>query len=408
MLGRLIIMETLGIKPKYLAYTSIFLIGMTLILPNDNGLSNPQFNYYNKTGRMSNRILKPYTSKRATIRIHPNPANISNRAITLGHKVTQMNSLIGKAVKNTTAIRYRIKKMQKLTNNRKQTPPRKKGNSNIHVGIPFHDIKFIIENKHLCENNSNLDNFIYIYSAPAEFEHRKRIRDTWGKPNITHSRSKMAFFIGQILDKGLMAKLMVECKQHKDIVLLDYIDSYRNVTHKGVMALKWMNLYCNNSRFYIKVDTDVLLNVFVLKPTIEVYLGQAKRTFLCKTMYGHVRRTEVAVEQYPATRYPLYCHGTLWIFTADLLKPLYLATFKVPFIGVEDAYTSGLLPRSIGHVRHLVPSHPWIFDNQHHGAPENKQHEVKEIELLLSLVIKPELYYQVWRTILERIAVKYN
>ena len=375
------------IKSAHFAYCFVFLIGISIIClsKHENDLVKVLFKNYLQNGTFS-------TSSRENDEI----------------KVTHRKDYIEYIVRSPKTVKTQINKEQIPVKDQKQTPKERKSKSYLHGGVPLHDIPFIVDNKHRCDNNAKLDYFIYIYSAPGEFQHRKRIRDTWAKPYISDSlrfHGKYAFFIGQKQDKKIMAKLNQEIKIHKDIVLLGYIDSYWNVTHKGVTALKWMSLYCNRSRYYIKVDSDVLLNIFVLKPTIETYLGQAKRTVMCKTIYGVVKRNEATKEQYPASRYPLYCYGPVWIFTADLLDPLYSATFKVPFIGVEDAYTTGLLPKYIGNVRFLVPSHPWILQHKPHGA-RIPQYKSKEIELMLTSVPKPEEYGLVWLTILERIVQK--
>ena len=299
-------------------------------------------------------------------------------------------------------------KQQTPVIDKNEIPQNMRNKSYLHGGVPLHDIPFVVDIKHRCDDNAKLDYFIYIYSAPGEFKHRKRIRDTWAKPTIAESLSfkgRYAFFIGQNKDKKIMAKLQQEIRRHKDIVILGYVDTYFNVIHKGAMALKWMSLYCNRCRYYVKVDSDVLLNIFVLKPTVETYLGQAKRTIMCKPILDVVHRNVATKEQYPPDKYPMYCYGPVWIFTADLLSLLYSATFKVPFIGVEDAHTTGLLTHHIGNVRLLIPPHPWIMQNKPHGATI-AQFRSNEIELMLTCVPTKEHYGLVWLTVLERIVQK--
>ena len=226
-------------------------------------------------------------------------------------------------------------------------------------GIPIHHFGYIIKNPDFCLNNSRLSYFIYVYSAPYEFEQRRRIRETWGRSEIiTNSNGKLAFFLARSKNSTVMENITTESNTYHDIVLADFIDSYSNLTFKGVMALEWMNLHCNSAQYYIKTDTDILLDTYHLKPSIEQHIGGVNRSFLCKVAHKSLvlrdhAKWAVPRIQFPEGRYPTYCQGSLWIFTADILLELYLATYSVPFIYVEDVYTSGLLARSIGSIRHI-------------------------------------------------------
>ena len=42
-----------------------------------------------------------------------------------------------------------------------------------------------------------------------------------------------------------------------DIVQGSFIESYRNLTLKAVMALKWVTTYCTNAKYVIKVGNPI-------------------------------------------------------------------------------------------------------------------------------------------------------
>ena len=48
-----------------------------------------------------------------------------------------------------------------------------------------------------------------------------------------------------------------EQKLYGDIVQGSFIESYKNLTLKAVMALKWVATYCQNAQYAIKVS-DIL------------------------------------------------------------------------------------------------------------------------------------------------------
>ena len=276
----------------------------------------------------------------------------------------------------------------------------------LHGGVALHEFEFLIENSHLCWSENKLDFLIYIYTAPREFEARARIRETLGKAGILKTTvHRIAFICGRSDNLDTMLSLIKENNVHHDVILIDYVDTYSSLTHKGVMTLKWLNLHCSNARFYVKVDADIILNIFMLKTTIDEYLANAKQSFLCHIWEKNevIRKTsrfQVLINQYPRKYFPRYCNGATWIFTADLLAPLYMATFRVPFINVEDVYTSGLLPENVGHVKHL-------------GCPEIEFTWPKQAKLTrytsrdraLPLASEPEngVFREAWAAILDRL-----
>lgn len=50
----------------------------------------------------------------------------------------------------------------------------------------------------------------------------------------------------------------------QDIVIADFIDSYRNLSYKALTAFYWLNKYCNNVKHIVKTDDDVFVNPFIL------------------------------------------------------------------------------------------------------------------------------------------------
>ena len=263
----------------------------------------------------------------------------------------------------------------------------------VNGDFPFHNFSYHIENPHICRGNGSLYCLIYLYSTPNQFEDRKRIRKTWGRLDILkYMPRKIVFFLGRTRNGNVMKMVMEENDQFGDIVLAEFLDSRNNLTHKGVMALEWMNKHCNSARYYVKVDMDVLLNIFVLKNSIDTYLQKAKRSFLCRIWWN-------------MASFPVYCSGPTWIFTADLLRPLYLASFRVRFQLVEDAYTSGLLSKELGNVRHIGP--PGLMETLPQGAKLTRFTKAKK-HIPLVTVPEKKIYNEAWSAMLDRLSENQN
>jgi beta-1,3-galactosyltransferase 1 len=60
----------------------------------------------------------------------------------------------------------------------------------------------------------------------------------------------------------LQYQIEEENKKFKDIVQGQFIDSYRNLTNKGVMGYKWISEHCMNAEIVLKVDDDAFVNFF--------------------------------------------------------------------------------------------------------------------------------------------------
>ena len=230
--------------------------------------------------------------------------------------------------------------------------------------------RFLISNSRLCSSVPNLTYFIYIYSAPGNDKNRDLIRHTWGRRDIFKNvTGRIAFILAAVRNASLQTKIIQENKIYGDIVQSDYIDAYINLTFKGISAIKWLSTYCLNSKFYIKADDDVLVNVFSLLPSLQRHVTLARRTFFCTVLRGaSVQRSGnwkwiVTKQQFAPDIYPPYCNGPAWVVTRDLIRDLYFATRRVRVMPIEDVYSSGLLPQAIGDVYHFqdlltIRTHP--------------------------------------------------
>ncbi len=125
---------------------------------------------------------------------------------------------------------------------------------------------------------------------------------------------KVVFLVGLSNDDTINQNIKNEYDIYKDIIQESFIDTYSNLTHKTVMALRWVSKYCMNSKFIIKIDEDYVLNTrSVLK-----YLNEnsfLKNTFLCQynDHQQPIRDPEskwyLPFSEYLATCFPPFCFG---------------------------------------------------------------------------------------------------
>ena len=78
-----------------------------------------------------------------------------------------------------------------------------------------------------------------------------------------------------------IAQIRKENDLYRDIVQEDFIDSYRNLTVKSIMALKWATKYCKNAKLIFKMDDDTLVNTFLLLKLLKEKQFLKSKSILC-------------------------------------------------------------------------------------------------------------------------------
>jgi len=102
--------------------------------------------------------------------------------------------------------------------------------------------------------------FVGIYSARANFEKRKAVRETWGRVLKEVYGFKYKFFLGAASEGAALddVRIRFELDTHDDLIFLDASEGYRMNSQKGLLFLEWIALRVE-AEFLLKVDDDVYL-----------------------------------------------------------------------------------------------------------------------------------------------------
>lgn len=156
--------------------------------------------------------------------------------------------------------------------------------------------------------------FIGLMSRADSFERRNLIRDTLGK-QVNQSNQKMLFFIGQSTNKTVNELVGEESTIRQDIVRLEFVEDYYNLTLKTISFLEYFNAYCGQFKFAVKLDDDVFLNWYGMQEYLLEQAAEKRPTIYCKVH----RRARVIRDSsnkwymdrknFPAPFYPNYCGG---------------------------------------------------------------------------------------------------
>ncbi|XP_071171184.1 beta-1,3-galactosyltransferase 5-like [Mytilus edulis] len=140
-----------------------------------------------------------------------------------------------------------------------------------------------------------------------------------------------------------------ESVKYRDIIQGNFIDSYRNLTYKRVFGLFWVNRFCDNVKYVIKIDDDITINIPVLIPYLsnkqnKIKVSECRTVIAARPKRGIRSKWYMSLSEYPFTTFPPYCAGPSSIMSADVIRLMYEATHFVPFFWLEDVYGGGFLP----------------------------------------------------------------
>ncbi|KAI1286224.1 Beta-1,3-galactosyltransferase 5 [Halotydeus destructor] len=243
--------------------------------------------------------------------------------------------------------------------------------------IDLDDFKFLINNNrckvkksynYVESINSNVADedevdddvflLVFVHSAPQNEHKRKVLRQTWANESLfsdTPTRMRVIFTLGSVVNESLQAAIVAENTQYQDIVQGNFRDTYRNLTYKHVMGLKWVTYFCPQVKFVLKTDDDIFVDILQL---IFYLKGQHSMSAVNSLMACNVitnpyptrsNRTKwmVTYEEYPRKYYPPYCAGWGILMTPDVVFRLYDKSKSLPYFWVDDVHVSGLLAEQI-------------------------------------------------------------
>ncbi|XP_046991639.1 beta-1,3-galactosyltransferase 5-like isoform X2 [Schistocerca americana] len=121
------------------------------------------------------------------------------------------------------------------------------------------------------------------------------------------------------------------------------------------MGLQWAVHHCPQARFVIKMDDDIVVNMYKLSEIIS-YISESQRKDL---LMGYVLKGMVPVrepankwyvthEEFDGNMYPQFLSGWMYITTPPVINKLLSAAQKEKFFWIDDTFVTGILAQQAG------------------------------------------------------------
>jgi hypothetical protein len=163
----------------------------------------------------------------------------------------------------------------------------------------------------------------------------------------------------------IMNSVSIERCHYKDVLTVDVLENYYNLTWKKMDALDYLVKSGLDFDVVLKSDIDVFVNIQLILEWLPDVLSQSYKKLnssvrpfyagSCPLSAQPIRTPEskwyLSLEDYPPTKFPPFCFGAAYFLSLDLIKAmLNLSDLRKSF-RLEDVHT-GLLVNDTG----LVPS----------------------------------------------------
>ncbi|XP_050418218.2 beta-1,3-galactosyltransferase 1-like [Patella vulgata] len=217
------------------------------------------------------------------------------------------------------------------------------------TGCFQHNFKYMISNEAVCnvKGNNSVELFGFIFTIHSNSEQRNAIRKTWMSfAGNNTSNVRYLFMLGKSSNDELNKKVAEEATIFNDILMEDFHDSYQNLTYKTMMGFKYVTKFCNHTKYVLKIDDDIWLNMPSLLKLLQKEGNKLTAAVggACHASAGPIRSKSskwyASFTSYPSNSYPGFCSGTGYVLSANVAQKVYEVSKNVPFFHLEDVYVA--------------------------------------------------------------------
>uniref|UniRef100_A0A914P2Q9 Hexosyltransferase n=1 Tax=Panagrolaimus davidi TaxID=227884 RepID=A0A914P2Q9_9BILA len=194
--------------------------------------------------------------------------------------------------------------------------------------------------------SKNFEKIIVIRSAPNAINYREYIRDTWKQ--TFPSEIPVVFVVGKGKSDDDVES---EAKEHEDILQLDFIDSYFNLTLKMMATYGYFLKHSTVEQFMVINDDTIVNSTALMQYSNEMQKGE--NYVIGKVSRGYPRLFmpwllwHVPSTMYNHKCYPPFVQGSSFIISRKAASEIFKHICDFPFVHLDDIMM-GLVSNCVG------------------------------------------------------------
>lgn len=194
----------------------------------------------------------------------------------------------------------------------------------------------------------------------------------------------------------VLQTLQKESEKYGDLIVDDFDESYYGLTVKSLRILKWFNMNLPNSKFLVKTDDDVFVNIPKLAKYLErvetklqfeskpvgsslalphymggvVFVGRSPHTINTFSKWyvppklwkeevqavGKLAEEHGNIDHSQLRSYPPYLEGNFYTISGHTVPILLNSSLHLPLFHLEDVYVTGFLSFILDIKLETIPS----------------------------------------------------
>lgn len=205
--------------------------------------------------------------------------------------------------------------------------------------INVYPYQFSTEPEVECKNDTRL--LLLIKSAPGYTTRRNAIRETWGNEKYTPGIRRV-FAMGN--SRTHYRDVQNEIQIYKDILVINYTDSYYMNTWKARGALIWAGQKCSGTNHVILADDDYYVATDMLLQQLELIGSGNKPLFMGwvnpRSFPFRVKSSKwyISLSDYPYDIYPPFISAGSIVMSMDFVVDFIVASEYTKHFIFDDVF----------------------------------------------------------------------
>ena len=225
-----------------------------------------------------------------------------------------------------------------------------------HITKDLYKPGYMIANSDACGDiHENILVTILVISAPDHFKQREAIRNSWG--NTRDNKEVVFSFLVGLSDNTSLAKAVTEeSEKNGDVIVNNITDLYENLSLKTLSAFDWLKQFCPKSKFLLKVDDDMFVQIERLLEMIRklldtdleprIILGNISKNW--RPIRNPQSKYLMTKAEYPGDKYPDFATGPSYLVSRQAVLEILPLAMEQQYIHLEDVFLTGVVAESLG------------------------------------------------------------